>query len=98
MPVLAKMAIGLSSPGQARLHAVVLLVEAVVSVAVLVGALRQSLFCVMGGHDRCDGEDEGRCDDGFDDCCHCSWVVDGGWGDGGGAGWRGLGESFRWWR
>jgi hypothetical protein len=91
MPILAKMAIGLSSSSQARLDAVVLLVEAVVSVAVLVGALRQALFCVVGGHDRCDGEDEGCCEDGFDDCCHCCcrWRVGGEtlvilW-------WRGLG-------
>jgi hypothetical protein len=80
MPILAIVAIRLSSPGQARLQTVVSLVEAVVSVAVLVGALGQSLFCVVGGHDCCDGEDEGRCNNDFDDCCHCFCEVGGGWG------------------
>jgi hypothetical protein len=94
MPILAKVAIRHSAPSQARLQAVVLLVEAVVSVAVLVVALREALFGVVGGHDCCDGEDHAGCDDDFDDGYHCCCVLEGGWGDVGGfvvEGWRDLG-------
>jgi hypothetical protein len=59
------------SPGETLFETEDFLIEAVVLVAVFCESLLEALFCMMGRHDCCDGDEHGDCDDALDNCDHC---------------------------
>jgi hypothetical protein len=76
------------SPGETLFETEDFLIEAVVFVAVFCESLLETLFCVVGRHDCCDGDEDGDCYDALDNCDHCCGTAV--------AIWRQLGWMSQW--